>query len=229
MQQISLVCLNLICCTQRNLKPFLSSAHCAARLAWMDRWINKNGVLDSMYRFIHIDKKWFYVKHDGAKIYLTPEEDGPNNFVQHLLWPISANKKMMASLMTKLSDAIKRKWEWPLGYKGPCQILVQMDNALLHIREDHPEWIKARQGKQHNVRLIQQPLQSPDLNVLDLGLWNSLQAAQKKEPEMYNECKLVRGIQKIFLKMPKETIENCFVTLGNFLRKVRHCNSGNKF
>ena len=80
-----------------------------------------------------------------------------------------------------------------------------------------------------NVELVRQPPQSPDLNVLDLGLWTSMQARQKKLPMMWNEFELVRGIQGVFRDLPLTTIDNCFVTLQSVLREVKENAGSNNF
>ena len=66
---------------------------------------------------------------------------------------------------------------WPQEDAGK-RIVIQMDNATPHVKNDNPEWLAAKANWRFDIDLICQPAQLPDCNILDLGLWNSLQAAQ---------------------------------------------------
>ena len=99
----------------------------------------------------------------------------------------------MEKIMGKLSDAIDDKW--PPAQRNRT-VLVQMDNASPHITESNEFWQKKRQGKRQTVRLIRQPPLSTNLNILNLGLWNSIQSRQKKRDIMHTNFELVRGIQE---------------------------------
>ena len=58
----------LIRCNRRNLKPGLTSAHCASRLLWANSSIDDKGHVNDMLDYVHIDEKWFYLHHDGGKV-----------------------------------------------------------------------------------------------------------------------------------------------------------------
>ena len=89
--------------------------------------------------------------------------------------------------------------------------------------------MKEKEKLRLTVELVRQPAQSPDLNVLDLGLWNSIQASQRKLPRVHNEFELVRSVQQAFRETKLTVIDSCFVTLQNILKEVRACAGGNKF
>ena len=139
---------------------------------------------------------------------------------------VNADREMMEKLMRKLSDAIEEKW--PPNQRNKT-IMIQMDNALPHITEDNQAWKDARSGGVMDVKLVRQPPQAPDLDVLDLGLWNLIQALQKKEPIMHTNFELVRCIEKCYKAVPLTTVDSCFVTLQNMLREVKDANGGNYF
>jgi len=69
--------------------------------------------------------------------------------------------------------------EWMIGKVLPAvanrmpqriqKILIQQDNAPSHILPDDPLWVQAIRETGREIVLGNQPAQSPDLNVLDLG------------------------------------------------------------
>jgi len=60
--------------------------------------------------------------------------------------------------------AIKEKW--PAEERG-CPIFIQQDNAKTHIAVDDPDFCRVAQEDGWDIRLMCQPPNSPDLNVLD--------------------------------------------------------------
>jgi hypothetical protein len=65
-----------------------------------------------------------------------------------------------------LLPAIKQRW--PAAERGTT-IWIQQDNAKTHIPVDDLEFVAAAQADGWDIRLTCQPLNSPDLNILDLG------------------------------------------------------------
>ena len=83
-------------------------------------------------------------------------------------------------LIQQLIPAMLRKWP----SEGPSIIFIQQDNARVHITNDDPIW------QQHNRQggltfiLIEQPLNSSDCNILDLGFFRGIQSLiHKKMPK----------------------------------------------
>ena len=70
----------LIVCSRRNLKPRLSPEHRLARTAWVKKFITEKGDVNDLMDYIHIDEKWFYVHHDGSKIYVTARRTDTRRF-----------------------------------------------------------------------------------------------------------------------------------------------------
>ena len=58
-------------------------------------------------------------------------------------------------------------------------IKIQLDGSGSHSIHDYPEINRAFLDSGLNINLVKQPPQSPDLNVLDLGYFNSIQSLQK--------------------------------------------------
>ena len=150
---------------------------------------------------------------------------------EEVLRTVAANKESMRQLTILVGNKIHKLW--PTEDIGKT-IHIQMDNASPHVTEDDPEWIEAKQRwPQFNIVLVRQPPQSPDTNVLDLGLWNSVQSIQKKRtPMMINartELELVRAVKHAWHDMPMETVASAWVTLTNVLREIRDNDGGNRF
>mmetsp|Transcript_7429 Transcript_7429/g.9585 ORF Transcript_7429/g.9585 Transcript_7429/m.9585 type:complete len:159 (+) Transcript_7429:444-920(+) len=91
----------------------------------------------------------------------------------------SVNAEVYRSfLIEKVLPAINHKW--PLNDRlNP--IKIQQDNAKPHIAPTDESFVNAAQALNLNVELICQPPNSPDLNVLDLGFFHSIQSLQHTE------------------------------------------------
>ncbi|MCP4504234.1 MAG: hypothetical protein GY822_30295 [Deltaproteobacteria bacterium] len=81
-------------------------------------------------------------------------------------------------LIGKVLPAIVEKWPESMRYH-PLQI--QQDNARPHIAANDKDWVDAVAATGMDVQLVNQPPNSPDLNVLDLGLFSAIQARQYKK------------------------------------------------
>ena len=71
-------------------------------------------------------------------------------------------------LLTKVIPAIEEKW--PAGDQGQT-ITIQQDNAGPHIDDNDKKFCSAIEGIEPAIKLGCQPAQSPETNVLDLGLF----------------------------------------------------------
>ncbi len=58
--------------------------------------------------------------------------------------------------------------------------MLQHDNAPAHVPGGDPDIVSAGNCGRTNIDLVPQPPNSPDLNILDLGLFNGLQSLQYK-------------------------------------------------
>ncbi|BAB09920.1 unnamed protein product [Arabidopsis thaliana] len=78
-------------------------------------------------------------------------------------------------LIEKVISKIREKWSREDFGKT---IFVQQDNARTHVdtRDAQFQAIASQFG--FDIRLMCQPLNSPDLNILDLGFFNAIQSLQ---------------------------------------------------
>ncbi|XP_057535388.1 uncharacterized protein LOC130813569 [Amaranthus tricolor] len=106
----------------------------------------------------------------------------------------SVNQEVYRSmLIQQLILTILRKWP----SEGPSIIFIQQDNARVHIINDDLIW------QQHNRQggltfiLTQQPPNSSDSNILDLGFFRSIQSLMhKKMPK--NITELITAVEDAF-------------------------------
>ena len=122
----------------------------------------------------------------------------------------SVRREVMRSyLIEKVLPAIKAKW--PREDLGN-PIFIQQDNARTHIDHDDAEFCREANKDGFNIRLICQPANSSDLNVLDLGFFNAIQSLQYKEsPTTVDE--LVNVVVKSFETFPTVKSNHIFMTL----------------
>ncbi|XP_039118935.1 uncharacterized protein LOC120255103 [Dioscorea cayenensis subsp. rotundata] len=91
----------------------------------------------------------------------------------------SVNKEVVRCyLVEKVLPAIKEKWPRE-DLRNP--IFIQQDNARPHIDHDDDVFLQAVAQDGLDIHLMNQPANSPDLNVLDLGFLSAIQSLQYKE------------------------------------------------
>ena len=128
-------------------------------------------------------------------------------------------------LLTRVIPTIKDKW--PKESRGEA-IFIQQDNATPHILLDDPEVVEACTADGWNIQMICQPPNSPDLNVLDLGFFASIQALQYRA-ECKNIQELLREVDAAFHALPVETLDDVFLTLQKVLECIMKVGGSNKY
>jgi hypothetical protein len=128
-------------------------------------------------------------------------------------------------LIKHVIPAIKSKWPPREKYKT---IFIQQDNARPHVAVDDADVVAAGTAGGWNIRLMCQPPKSPDFNVLDLGYFSSIQSLQNKE-NANNVSELVQVVHKSFTRLPKETLEDTFLTFQKVLECAIEHNGGNQY
>ena len=74
-------------------------------------------------------------------------------------------------MISKVILAIRRVW--PREDAGKT-IWIQQDNARTHVAPNDPVFLEAVAQTGLNIRIMNQPPNSPNMNVLDLGFFASL-------------------------------------------------------
>jgi hypothetical protein len=96
-------------------------------------------------------------------------------------------------MINKVLPAIREKW--PREDLGR-PIFIQQDNAPSHLKLDDPEFCAAAKLGGFDIRLICQPPNSPDFNILDLGFFRAIQAIQYKKEAKTIEA-LVLAVKEV--------------------------------
>lgn len=81
-------------------------------------------------------------------------------------------------MVNNVLPAIRAKWPREDVNKP---IFIQQDNAPSHLKLDDPVFCEAAKQEGFDIRLICQPPNSPDFNILDLGFFRAIQAIQYKK------------------------------------------------
>ncbi|KAF0697191.1 Aste57867_12111 [Aphanomyces stellatus] len=130
-------------------------------------------------------------------------------------------------LIDKVIPSIKEKWI-PFCADAPATILVQQDNARPHVDSNGPAVVRACESGGWDIRFFNQPPQSPDLNVLDLGFFNAIQALQQQM-----ECKtieeLAAAVELAFAELAPATLDKTFGTLQRVFRACLAAEGGNTY
>jgi hypothetical protein len=88
-------------------------------------------------------------------------------------------------MINQVLPAIRAKW--PREDVGR-PIFIQQDNAPSHLKLDDPEFCADAKLGGFDIRLICQPPNSPDFNILDLGFFRAIQSIQYKKEAKTKEA-----------------------------------------
>jgi len=127
-------------------------------------------------------------------------------------------------IVGKVFPAIKEKW--PGRKKG--HIWIQQDNAKPHFGSDDPEVLEAGKSGGWNIQMMNQPPQSPDLNVLDLGFFNAIQSLQASKVASKIDD-LVEAVLLSYSEISPTLLERNFITLQSVMNKVLEHDGHNNF
>ena len=113
-----------------------------------------------------------------------------------------------ATLITNVLPTIRAKW--PQGLSK--HIYIQQDNVKPHIAYNDREFLEEAMKDGFYIQLVQQPPNSPDMNVLDLGFFRSIQALQYQKVA-YNVTQLLRAVNNAFDNLSPQCLRFVFITL----------------
>ena len=98
-------------------------------------------------------------------------------------------------------------------------IFIQQDNAKTHIDCENQEFHRVASQDGFDIHLVSQPPNSPDLNVLNLGLFRSIQVLQhKKSPTSIDD--LVDAVEKSFEEHDTILSNYIFLSLQTCMIKI---------
>ena len=117
--------------------------------------------------------------------------------------------------------------QWPQAYRN-ATIFLQHDNASSHFGNDDVLFQQRCAQSKLDMKIYFQPPNSPDLNVLDLGFFASLQAMVTKS-KTRNKQLLIQAVHAKFASYPHQRLNNVFLTLQMVMSQVILCNGGNNY
>ena len=117
-------------------------------------------------------------------------------------------------MLEEVFPAIKR--EWP---GSPGTVLVQKDNAPAHRINNDPDIIAAGTADGWDIKLINQPANSPDTNILDLGFFNSIQSLQDRTT-LSTVDELVTEVRRIFDAQQPAVLGRVWTTYQAVLQEI---------
>ncbi|KAJ1263987.1 hypothetical protein BS78_09G228800 [Paspalum vaginatum] len=165
---------------------------------------------------------WAFVKYEPAKRSSVNRSAGTIE-----MKPIESITKdvMQSFLIEKVLPAIRAKW--PREDVGK-PIYIQQDNAKPHVPPNDRLFSEAAKQDGFDIRIICQPANSPDLNILDLGFFNSLQSIQHKRSTKTTE-ELVAIVEKAFADYSVCQLNRIFLTLHGCMKEVMRIGGGNGY
>ncbi|RLN33604.1 hypothetical protein C2845_PM03G27170 [Panicum miliaceum] len=139
---------------------------------------------------------------------------------------IIVNKDVMRQyLIEKVIPAIEDKWPQEDRDKT---IFIQQDNARTHVLPNDPAFLEAVARTGLDIRLMQQSANSPDMNVLDLGFFNSIQSLTDcGNPETIEE--LIYNVEKEFEEYNETLLNRVFLSLQSCMKEVMRIGGENGY
>lgn len=89
--------------------------------------------------------------------------------------------------------------------------MIQQDNCRAHINDDDPEFRVVASSDGFNIHLVNQPPNSPDTNINDLGWFRALQTLQH-EHNPHNFEDLVKAVEASFERLESYKLNKVFLT-----------------
>ncbi|VFQ87485.1 unnamed protein product [Cuscuta campestris] len=136
--------------------------------------------------------------------------------------PIVNRDVMKQMMLNQVIPAFKAKWP-----KTRAKIvIIQQDNAKPHVHPDDPDRVLSCQKDGWNISIKCQPPNSPDLNVLDLGFFASIDSLKnQKAPRNINE--LINAVQSAFEELTPQKLNKVFLTLQCVMEQILAQKGGN--
>ncbi|KAM3377922.1 hypothetical protein P3S68_010335 [Capsicum galapagoense] len=119
-------------------------------------------------------------------------------------------------LINEVLPAIKAKWS---REDLNSTIFIQQDNARTHIQPNGEEFCRAATQDGFDIRLMCQTHNSPDLNVLDLEFFRSIQSLQHRE-RLKSIDDLVAAVIKAYEDFSTGKSNYIFLTLQSCMMEI---------
>ena len=139
-------------------------------------------------------------------------------------------EKYREMMLTLVIPAIRDKWPRSQWNRTDCIIRIQQDGAKAHLSDDDEEFQNGLRelGLQNKFWLYTQPPNSPDTNVLDLGLFNALQAEYYKTAPS-NARELIENVIATYEAYPPHKINRIWLTMMSCFNQILDSCGGNSY
>ncbi|CAM9338776.1 unnamed protein product, partial [Scytosiphon promiscuus] len=136
-------------------------------------------------------------------------------------------KKM---LIEHVIPDIKRRFPRPPLGASPEQriVYIQQDNARPHLVNDDPDLNEALSSDGWDLRLINQPANSPDTNILDLGFFNSIQSLQDRTTPR-NVDEMIDAVKVAWNTQSPKVLNRVWLSLQSCLRETMLAGGNNDY
>nr|XP_051221151.1 uncharacterized protein LOC127339328 [Lolium perenne] len=137
---------------------------------------------------------------------------------------MKVNRDVMRDFMcNKVIPTILDKWA---DEDAGRTIYIQQDNATPHIKPNDPAFVQVVAQTDLNIVLLQQPPNSPDMNILDLCFFRSIQSLTDcRAPKNIRE--LIEAVEEEFDNYEVDKLAKSFLTLQTCLRETMKKQGGN--
>ncbi|XP_074290205.1 uncharacterized protein LOC141616937 [Silene latifolia] len=181
-----------------------------------------------MGTIVHIDEKWFYMTKSTSRYYIGSTEPAPyracksKRYFTKIMFMCAVSRPTYKenrevefdgklgirpfTFQNQQKETAKIEWQkWPVS--ASKEISIQQDNVKPHINGNDKEFLEAATSDGFNIKLTQQPTNSPDLNILDLGFFRSIKSLQDEHPTRTVE-ELVKSVQDAYEEETVEVLDN---------------------
>ena len=144
-------------------------------------------------------------------------------------WETFATQNITAAvirqmLLDHVIPVIKEKWP----PNKPKDLTIQWDNARPHKIPKDEEFLEATTSNGWNIQMVFQPPQSPDLNVLDLGLFRTIQSLQYQSfPKNIDE--LITKVEEAWNEFEVDVNKYTWITLQSVMNEILKVKGGNNY
>ncbi|KAG7337821.1 hypothetical protein IV203_012706 [Nitzschia inconspicua] len=211
------------------LKPKLNDDHRLNRLFHCIAKIDKNTInsvaemtFKSMYNEIHIDEKWFFLVRDGLRCIVTQDEPPPKAISVSHKSHITKVMFLSALARPRFNHTTRQEFDGLIGIYPVGEIDMYQDGAKAHLPDDDPLFaakVTELFGDPTAVKLYTQPAQSPDLNVNDLGFFNSLQSRYYQTAPK-DALELIEMVEETYKNYPAKKLNRIWLTLQSVMNQV---------
>ncbi|ETL97754.1 hypothetical protein L917_05022 [Phytophthora nicotianae] len=233
-----------------RIKPFLTAQNKHMRVEHVLSYIDdESHEFQSMENVVHIDEKWFN-QDTNKRTYMLDEELPPQrnrkrkNFIPKTMFLAAVarptydfhrkcrwNGKIGIWALTKKHVTQRSSQYRPKGTictRNIESIDRKVYKSKITLSLISRRWTPTSSQLGWSIRLIFQPPNSPDLNVLDLGLFASMQSLQYRIP-IYKITDLIDAVDDAYKTMSADTLDDIFLTLQSCMLCILKEDGGNQY